>query len=214
MGGEEGYAVTTLFAEEVERTYLRTLARCMTRYFYQAHVQLPALEGRKFNPDQPRVPAGSSDGGQRTSGGGGEGDSNGIDDPGIIPVYPLEMLIGAVAGGLASLVAEEASFAVNALTILDADSIVGEIGGNLGQLVQDITDFFGGTPQYGRNGDGDLWMENDGKKIRFDINDPGSKWDGSPDDPHFHIEFEVKNGRESDWIDATPEHRIYFKKGN
>ncbi len=40
----------------------------------------PALQ-RKFNPDQPRVPAGNPDGGQWTDGGGGGG---GINDPRVL----------------------------------------------------------------------------------------------------------------------------------
>ena len=53
----------------------------------EAHKAIECL--KKFNPSEPRVPAGSPDGGQWT---------NGFSDA-IEPVYPLETLIGIVFGG-------------------------------------------------------------------------------------------------------------------
>ena len=53
----------------------------------------------KYNPDQPRVPAGSGPiSGQWTSGGGDDG-ADGIDDPGIVPVYPVENALLILFGG-------------------------------------------------------------------------------------------------------------------
>lgn len=58
-----------------------------------------------YNPDQPRVPAGSSDGGQWTgSGGGGSAENfkpvyDGDPDEPIEPVYPIEEGIGFLVGG-------------------------------------------------------------------------------------------------------------------
>ena len=43
-----------------------------------------ALYGRKYRPDQPRVPAGSREGGQWTSDGGGNGSQTGRNDPRIL----------------------------------------------------------------------------------------------------------------------------------
>lgn len=55
---------------------------------------LPALSC-KFNPNQPRVPAGNPDGGQWTDGGGGAGGSGGINDPRVISdVDPDDWLAG------------------------------------------------------------------------------------------------------------------------
>jgi hypothetical protein len=53
----------------------------------------------KFNPDQPRIPAGNPDGGQWTSGDGG---GNGALTDGITPVYPLETAIMLFFGGLSA----------------------------------------------------------------------------------------------------------------
>jgi hypothetical protein len=44
---------------------------------------------RKYNPNQPRVPAGNSDGGQWTSGAGGSGQNNAAQSPGNIDLGSL-----------------------------------------------------------------------------------------------------------------------------
>lgn len=54
----------------------------------------------KFNPDQPRAPAGSPDGGQWTSEGDGSGDT--LTDA-ITPVYPLETALLLFFGGAPAL---------------------------------------------------------------------------------------------------------------
>lgn len=53
----------------------------------------------KYSADQPRVPAGSPDGGQWTSGGGGSG----ANSDAITPVYPLESAILLLLGGASAL---------------------------------------------------------------------------------------------------------------
>jgi len=69
----------------------------------------------KYNPDQPRVPAGNPDGRQWTSG-GNDGDDNGgspfidvtVNDPPIQPVYPIETALTFLLGGEAVTTAREA----------------------------------------------------------------------------------------------------------
>src|SRR6476620_2037858 len=65
--------------EEIRKEYLDSLSpdalREIEPSYYWLKFGLPAWQrecARKYDPDQPRVPAGNSDGGQWTSGGDGE----------------------------------------------------------------------------------------------------------------------------------------------
>lgn len=164
--------------------------------------------GRKYNPDQPRVPVGDPDGGQWTSGGGGGGDGGsggggseadyGIHDPPLESVYPVEVLLTSLAslttGGISSVVR----------TLLG--SLAREaVDDKIGNAAQAIEDFFGGKPDRTfRNPSADLIMMKDDKKIRFDINSY-SHHDG----PHFHIERGISDG---DWVDAGDRHWYPFRE--
>ncbi len=121
----------------------------------------------------------------------------------IEPVYPIEGILVALYAGPALAAAFELG------TIWSLGESVIESGG-LGEIADAIEEYFDGPPEdVFTNDDGDLIMMGDGKKVRFDIHDPGYK-NGLPDDPHFHIEEQMPNGT---WDDAGSQHRYYFKKG-
>lgn len=69
--------MTTSYEEELLQNYIKNLHKSMADYFTECEHKLTEIELRHFNPDQPRVPAGSSDGGQWTGGGIGGGAAGG-----------------------------------------------------------------------------------------------------------------------------------------
>ena len=69
--------------------------------------------------------------------------------------------------------------------------------------VQSIENFLGGNGKIITNTDGDMIIIRGNKKIRFDIKDPHG------DKPHFHLEKKNPSGK---WVDASPQHRYYFKE--
>jgi hypothetical protein len=147
----------------------------------------------KYSEDEPRVPAGSREGGQWTNGGGG-GDVNSIDDPPIIPVYPIESILAGLSGGSA----------ISAVRCLLGGIAEDEASQAVKDAAQAIEDYFGGQPDRTfTNPAGDLIMMGGDKKIRFDINNPGD------DLPHFHIEEKPQEGGK--WPDSGSEHRYYFQ---
>ncbi|MER2519741.1 MAG: phage portal protein [Bdellovibrionales bacterium] len=159
---------------------------------------------RKYNPDQPRVPAGDSDGGQWTSGGGGSGSDGGseedygIHDPPINPVYPVEVLLTSLASLTAGGVSAVARTLLGSLAREAVDD-------KIGNAAQAIEDFFGGKPDRTfRNDAGDLIMMKGDKKIRFDINNYSPH-----DEPHFHIQELNSEGK---WVSSGDRHWYPFRK--
>ena len=166
----------------------------------------------KYNPTQPRVPAGNPSGGEWTSGGGGGAILNVVADSAansqypndaIEPVYPLESLLGAIYFGRALAAVRELSAiwasGEHALRVTDSS-----------EVAKAIEEYLGGAGHTIKNSAGDLVIIRGDKKVRFDIENPGLTKDGLPEDPHFHIEKRMPNGK---WNDAGPEHRYYFDKG-
>jgi len=83
--------------------------------------------GFKYDPNQPRVPAGNPDGGQWTATGQSADDGEGeIYDPPIEPVYPVEEAIGFLFGGHAIRVSRSAlgSFRVGATSQLTGHGVL------------------------------------------------------------------------------------------
>ncbi|MBU6476149.1 MAG: HK97 family phage prohead protease [Alphaproteobacteria bacterium] len=81
----------------------------------------------------------------------------------------------------------------------------------ISNAAQSVEDYLGGSPeQWGSNGNGDIWAEGNGNKFRMDLNNPGWLPDGSPEDPHFHLQTLDDNGK---WVDGGEQHRYYFDDG-
>jgi hypothetical protein len=168
----------------------------------------------KYDPNQPRVPAGNSEGGRWTDGGSGSG-SNGdrssrphINDflpdvthpdyrepelghPPVVEIFSGLTTFGAraavrVAAGLASAVGAS---------------------NRISRAVKLIEEYLGGIGQVKLNRAGDIYVMRGNKKVRFDINNPGRQ-----KKPHFQIEELVKEGGKRKWKDAGPEHRYFFRE--
>jgi hypothetical protein len=153
----------------------------------------------KYNPQQPRVPAGNPEGGQWAGGSGGSSVDD-IDDPPLEPVYPVEYLVA----GLARLTARATLSAIE-IVIGVRQSINSTF--KIRRAAQAIEDYFGGKPdRTERNAAGDLFMMKSDKKIRFDINNQHPH-----NEPHFHIEKMVPktNKRGEDWIAVDKNHHFY-----
>jgi hypothetical protein len=163
----------------------------------------------RYSPDQPRVPAGSPQGGQWTS---GESDPNSHspgDDGAVERIYPLEYLVGGVVGSLGRLSLRSIRGLNNhlsgealedvAVSKLDQQAIE--------KAAKMMEDYLGGKPRIITDEYGDTVYMSGDRKIRFDINNPGNY------DPHFQIEQRVPSARPTEeWIDATGQHHYYFRK--
>lgn len=74
-----------------------------------------------------------------------------------------------------------------------------------------VEEFSGGKPKSEDikiNDAGDLVAMKDNKKFRRDVKRPGLKNDGTPDDPHFHLQ-EFRNGK---WRNATERPALFYKR--
>ena len=122
------------------------------------------------------------------------------DEP-IDPVYPIEDILMGLTGGEA--LAALKGLGEGAALGEEAAGAVGDaVGDNVSTAMQSVEDYLGGEPDVFYNNDGDMIAMGDGKKIRFDINDPHA------DDPHFHIEREPDDGN-GRWP-SVDQHRYYF----
>lgn len=156
---------------------------------------LDKIEAVKYDPNQPRVPAGRPDGGQWTRIGAPSIDE--IDDPPLEPVYPIETLIFGLAG-------LSARGAMAAARLAAGLSNRWASNRRIARAARAIEDYLGGRPKkVFRNRSDDLIIMHDDKKIRFDLNNT------SGDKPHFHIE--AKPNRRGKWPNRGNDHRYYFK---
>jgi hypothetical protein len=151
--------------------------------------------GFKYRDSQPRVPAGSPEGGQWTDGNNG---AEVPDEEGLgHPISPFDL-----AAGLVAITAFEA---MEAATLL-----VGLARGlattyRIRRAAKAIEDYLGGKPDRAfPNPAGDIVIMRGDKKIRFDINNYHPHHE-----PHFHIQRLTKNGN---WKPAGRQHIYPFKK--
>ena len=171
-----------------------------------------SLEGlRKYDPDQLRVPAGRPGGGRWTDGGDWF-------DPAHPPGYvdflapddkPLEQVY--IVEAMALLAVWEAVAAARIVAGLAAPVLVRVASTRrINQAAKAIEEYLGGKPdKVFRNPAEDLVIMRGDKKIRFDINNHSHH-----DEPHYHIEKGVHNGRRTDWVDAdSSQHGYPFMEG-
>ncbi len=153
-----------------------------------------------FDPGQPRIPAGQEGGGQWTDGNSStslpqdDHAYHGAPDVPIEPVYPVEealsyLTVGQALVALRNLRLGQAAIAASDLRIQNA--------------MKAIEDYLGGPGKVIPNKYGDTVIMREGKKVRFDIKNPGK------DKPHFQIERETVHGN---WKDAGSQHRYYFRE--
>lgn len=107
--------------------------------------------------------------------------------------YPLEELIGFIAGGeildsLRGVRAASAAAPVTNTAVEDAANAVREYIGKDAKMII--------------NKDGDMILMNDTSKLRFDVKDPHGY------EPHFHVQRLNEEGR---WVDAGEQHMYFFK---
>ena len=152
----------------------------------------------KFDPSQPRVPAGHPDGGQWTDD-PRWGDSvrmeavedttpniqpepyDGDPDLPIEPVYPLENILVAFSG----------LQALNALRSMAAAKIAAHQSNKRVREAQEaVEDYLGGPGTYKPSNAGDMIVQRGNKQVRFDIKgkQPHNK-------PHFHLLKQRPNGK-------------------
>lgn len=198
----QALAVRHQAAQELARAYYfqRGYVPLAVQEMLQATSSLAAF--KKYNPDQPRAPAGSPNGGQWVGDGGiGSGGVvprprtiDEINDPPLIPVYPVEFV-------LQGLTVRSAASLVRAMIGLGRNLLVDE---KLLRAQKSIEEYLGGKPDKAiRNRAGDILIMRGNKKIRFDINNTHG------DEPHFHIE--TAPARRGKWPNSGESHRYYFK---
>ncbi len=166
----------------------------------------------KYSPDQARVPAGSSDGGQWTSGGGGGGGSGddgedgdtsyqGEPDEPLDSVYPIEELIGGL--GVGGALAAARRNALGARAALFGESTGATAESRVSNAARAIEEYLGGKPSSRLSRSGETTMiSGNGKRIRFNTADSHGY------EPHFHIEYEIEP---NDWKDISK--HMYFFNG-
>jgi hypothetical protein len=175
----------------------------------------------KYDPSQPRVPAGNSEGGQWTDGGRGTGSASRDRDDGARPSNINDMLPDVTDPNYSNAIESVplgASVAVAFVALKAGEAfIAGRIAAGLAsavgastrisRAVKSIEEYLGGQPDRTfPNKAGDMVLMRGNKKIRFDINNP------HPDkEPHFQIEELVQKNGKARWMDAGPEHRYYFR---
>jgi hypothetical protein len=186
-----------------------------------------------FNPAQPRDPRGNPEGGEWSKPGGGSGSRPSPqplslrrpsnlgrpsmpDEPGLgHPLSPLDLIGGGgvirVLKPVAGLSIAEAATVTEAIAARFSGSALAVLkySAKVRQAAGAVEEFLGGRPDlFRRNKNGDAVIMKGDKKVRFDIRDPGKKRDGSPDQPHFHLQKQDADGKWKNMI----EHRHYFRK--
>lgn len=183
---------------------------------HNAAAHMEALYGKaNFNPAQPRVPKGNSDGGRWTDIGGNDGSSSrapipqprpegiGVPQPeeGLRSVYPLETVILA-AGSIAALPARAVIGVVQALS----GKIVSDVSSRLAisKAARSIEQYLGGKGRVIEKNGNYTFIRGD-KQIRFDF--------GSRHGPHFHLQrlIKGKSGKVITQDAIVKKHRFPFK---
>ena len=157
----------------------------------------------KYDPNQPRVPAGNPAGGQWFNPAHPPGyvDFFDPDNKPLGQVYVVEAVSGLVAWEAVTVARIVAGLATPLVTRVASAR-------RINQAAKAIENYFGGKPdRVFPNDAGDVVLMKGDKKIRFDINNHSPH-----DEPHFHIERAVPEatGRSVDWIPVNKKHHYYI----